>query len=411
MPEYNITKHGLDHCPQFGASVVVNGFSFATNPDFKSSKEAQNTVAKLAFEHLLQAPGTSTDNNSKGKIPEVVKEASQTAGTSSAVKNDRIKELQQLYKNHLQVYAQKKNLALPEYASEREGPSHNCRFKGKVTVQGRTYETTEFFTTLKEAENAAAKVAVSSLLPNGVNEDNSGFYKNLLQELAQKGGYLLPTYCTEKSGNFHPPSFISNVEVGGKVFPGKEASTKKQAEMNAAKVAYMTLTEGESSNSAPSALLEQQPAITYCSTLENLRSFPQPNFESATPVIPTPIVKQEESVVAPEIFTPIKKQKGPAVEVRGNMNISNHVSPVLSLGNNSNVHSTCNGGGEANLRLNPPTETNQQYRSRVLVRPRLLNLSFPPNAIVHYSGDGKWVSICIEEPKDEDIAIMYDGLN
>ncbi|KAL5767846.1 hypothetical protein ACOSQ2_014629 [Xanthoceras sorbifolium] len=147
------------------------------------------------------------------------------------------------YKYQLQSYAQKRNLALPTYSCEREGPPHASRFKCKVTVDGQTYKCSTFFPTLKEAEHGAAKVALMSLPSDGVQEDDFMLYKNLLQELAQKQGYALPIYKTNKSGEPHVPTFVSTVEVEGEVFTGQEAKTKKQAEISAAKVAYVTITE------------------------------------------------------------------------------------------------------------------------------------------------------------------------
>lgn len=72
-------------------------------------------------------------------------------------------------------------------------------------------------------------------------QDDSSVYKNLLQELIQKEGFSLPIYKTALSGAPHMPIFSSTVEVEGQVFHGKAAKTKKQAEMNAAKVAYSDL--------------------------------------------------------------------------------------------------------------------------------------------------------------------------
>ena len=71
---------------------------------------------------------------------------------------------------------------------------------------------------------------------------NSGLYKNLLQELVQKEGFSLPVYGTNRSGEVHEPIFFSTVVIV-EVFKGHEARTKKQAEMNAAKIAYTTLKE------------------------------------------------------------------------------------------------------------------------------------------------------------------------
>ena len=73
-----------------------------------------------------------------------------------------------------------------------------------------------------------------------------GLYKNLLQELAQQEGFSIPIYDTTKSGELHMPTFYSNVEVEGEIFRGKEGKSKKQAELNAAKVAYSILKERKS---------------------------------------------------------------------------------------------------------------------------------------------------------------------
>ena len=78
--------------------------------------------------------------------------------------------MQYLFKTQLQTYAQKRNFSLPVYSCERVGPPHASRFKCKVTVNGQTYESQEYFPTLNKAELAAAKAALMSLLSNGVEE-------------------------------------------------------------------------------------------------------------------------------------------------------------------------------------------------------------------------------------------------
>lgn len=79
-------------------------------------------------------------------------------------------DIQHFHKNQLQTYAQKRNLLPPVYYCEREGPPHNSRFKCRVTIGGQTFEGQEFLPTLKDAEHAAAKAALMSILPNGVQE-------------------------------------------------------------------------------------------------------------------------------------------------------------------------------------------------------------------------------------------------
>ena len=80
-------------------------------------------------------------------------------------------------------------------------------------------------------------------------QNDCGYYKNLLQELAQNEGFMLPTYKTTKSGPPHKPRFFSTVEVEGETFHGIQGSSKKQAEINAAKVAYNGFMERTSCSS------------------------------------------------------------------------------------------------------------------------------------------------------------------
>ncbi|XP_076918402.1 uncharacterized protein LOC143578808 [Bidens hawaiensis] len=148
-----------------------------------------------------------------------------------------------LYKSRLQTYAQKRNIPLPTYAVEIQGPPHCRLFKAQVTVSGNTYEGPDFSSTFKDAEHEAAKVAFMALSQDGAPEDDC-LYKSLLQELAQKRGLLLPVYATSKSGPPHMPCFVSTVQISGENYLGENARTKKQSEMNAAKVAYIALTEG-----------------------------------------------------------------------------------------------------------------------------------------------------------------------
>ena len=70
-------------------------------------------------------------------------------------------------------------------------------------------------------------------------QDNSGPYKNLLQELVQKEGFSPPVYDTNRSGEGQEAIYVSTVEIRV-VFKG-HARTKKEAEINAAKIAYTTL--------------------------------------------------------------------------------------------------------------------------------------------------------------------------
>ncbi|KAF8396317.1 hypothetical protein HHK36_017932 [Tetracentron sinense] len=276
IPTYSPSKDGPDHNPRFKASVTVNGVSFETPNFCKSSKDAQNDAAKLAFDHFTSpqpffpsnrpligasspspspspSPGSSSASTELNSAPNsgssLLPKIQEKCQSSQIHLNEKeFGDMQYVHKSQLQYYAQKRNLNPPVYSRQLEGQPHAPRFKAKVTVDGQTFEGPTFFSTLREAEHAAAKAALMSLSLDDIQEatDNSGFYKNLLQELAQKEGFSLPTYNTNRSGPSHLPTFSSTVEVEGEFFHGKEAKTKKQAEIDAAKVAYTGLKQRKS---------------------------------------------------------------------------------------------------------------------------------------------------------------------
>ena len=59
LPEYKLTRDGPDHNPRFTSTVTVNGLRFETPSPCRTSKEAQNNAAMLAFEHFSQPPSPS----------------------------------------------------------------------------------------------------------------------------------------------------------------------------------------------------------------------------------------------------------------------------------------------------------------------------------------------------------------
>ena len=83
-------------------------------------------------------------------------------------------------------------------------------------------------------------------------QDETGVYKNLLQEIAQRVGAPLPTYTTVRSGLGHLPVFTGTVELAGITFTGEPAKNKKQAEKNAAMAAWQCLKQCQLSLSNPS---------------------------------------------------------------------------------------------------------------------------------------------------------------
>lgn len=194
-----------------------------------------------------------------------------------------------MYKNQLQELAQRSCFNLPSYACIREGPDHAPRFKATVNFNGETFESPAFCSTLRQAEHAAAEVALNELSKRGPSSslaakvlDETGIYKNLLQETAHRAGLKLPAYTTIRSGSGHTPVFTCTVELAGMTFTGNPGKTKKQAQKNAAMAAWSELKQyllcltvprvGEPSSSScpPDHDDEEQEQVIVARTLASL---------------------------------------------------------------------------------------------------------------------------------------------
>ncbi|KAB2623776.1 double-stranded RNA-binding protein 4-like [Pyrus ussuriensis x Pyrus communis] len=446
LPEYNTTKVGLDHIPCFSATVTINGFDFHTVDTFRSSKEAQNDAAKHAFDHLSDHPqpkprnpipvpssfpqpclpsSSSTsfcsalpstaaaDSNTTHEAPQIVQPKIlemhqipplplQFSGNKSGATpqaNATLLNIQHFHKNQLQTYAQKRNLLPPVYSCEREGPPHNSRFKSRVTIGGQTFEGQEFLPTLKDAEHAAAKAALMSILPNGVQEDDSGLFKNLLQELIQKEGFSIPVYSSRMTGKPHVPIFVSSVEIEGETFMGQEARSKKQAELSAAKVAYHTLRERKSSQLPlvpSSARKGQEASEILCSSFQsNPAAELHPQARPNAPAIFSPNTNTKEQknekneakrqrliTVSSGPCTPTSGGEGSSSDVfHGRAQETNHrASPVSQNGSTNCVMDSS---------LEPPTK--RSAYNEVSVYSRKLNIEYPEGTTMLPMSDETWV--------------------
>ncbi|KAK9664030.1 hypothetical protein RND81_14G015100 [Saponaria officinalis] len=204
-----------------------------------------------------------------------------------------------MYKNQLQELAQRSCFNLPSYACIREGPDHAPRFKAVVNFNGEGFVSPHYCSTLRQAEHSAAEVALTSLSSFGGGSslslaarilDETGVYKNLLQEISQRVGAPLPHYITFRSGVGHHPVFTGKVELAGITFTGEPAKTKKQAEKNAALAAWQSLkklaqqTTGLSSEHENSDELEQ---VSVARALLNYR-LKQRMKSASSPPLPFP---------------------------------------------------------------------------------------------------------------------------
>ncbi|KAL6278733.1 hypothetical protein ACE6H2_022334 [Prunus campanulata] len=195
-----------------------------------------------------------------------------------------------MYKNQLQELAQRSCFNLPSYSCIREGPDHAPRFKATVNFSGESFESPTFCSTLRQAEHAAAEVALNTLAKRGPSKalaarvlDETGVYKNLLQETAHRAGLNLPVYTTVRSGPGHVPVFSCTVELAGMSFMGEPSRTKKQAQKNAAMAAWTALKKlagRGSTSSAESRGNEEQEQVIIARILGSFRPSDSKNTQS-----------------------------------------------------------------------------------------------------------------------------------
>ncbi|KAM7260378.1 hypothetical protein ACFE04_016119 [Oxalis oulophora] len=172
LPKFTSMKDGPEHNPRFKATVTVNRISFDSHSPCKSSKDAQNDAAKLAFFHFT-SPSSSSSTSSL-PITNTSSAADQGLNTniiindsdSSCVVGDvelyDYEECPGFYKNLLQEFIQRQHFHLPVYKTLNSGASHMPMFVSSVEVEGETFRG-KAGRSKKEAEQKAAKVALTAL--------------------------------------------------------------------------------------------------------------------------------------------------------------------------------------------------------------------------------------------------------
>ncbi|KAK9221317.1 hypothetical protein WN944_009743 [Citrus x changshan-huyou] len=448
LPRYSTMKDGADHDPRFKSSVSVNGLSFHSSVSCKSSKESQNDAAKLAFLHFTSPPpppppprpstkdepladqGLEMDEkpqmvdiNHPDISDSLISIAEPSAGEvkiaetcqgleihseALGVKND----VQCRYKSLLQNYARRKNLDSPLYSSIREGPAHACSFKARVTIDGHTFESLEFFKNLKQAEHAAAK-------------DDGVFYKNALHELSLREGLPVPLYETIKCGAPHMPTFISMVEVDGEVFYGKAGRTKKKAEMKAAKVAYTALIErGRSCSIGSITHTVKADGVPNSTLSSDLDVTLDPNFIQKSMPVSSPVLKHGEDGKVQELnsakLVPAAIAKAssddsiPSPTTRSMYNLigNKDISPCFDVPPSSKrCLSSSLPMTELDVSALSISDSMAAKRAtgtssyllcnRVRVYTRIPDIAFPKGITLMPISEDKWVAVSLEFPNEE----------
>ncbi|KAK2640909.1 hypothetical protein Ddye_022672 [Dipteronia dyeriana] len=387
LPRYSSLKDGPDHTPLFKASVTLNALFFHSSVSCKSSKDAQNQAAMLAFLHFTSPlPPPSDFMTSAERIAggPKIKETSQGPETHS-----KAPDVQRRYKSQLQNYARWKKINSPTYTGTREGPAHAPCFKATVTVNGRTYTSPDFFKSRKEAEHAAAN-------------DDCGFYKSLLQELTQREDLSKPVYKTIKSGEPHIPTFSSTVEVEGELFYGKTGRSKKEAEIKAAKVAYTFLIERGQNRSIgfTSRIVEADGDVKPTLSSEVVTMVNSQNLEHKCQLVSFPDIKHAEDSKAEIVSADAKTSsddyclspiKTLTDEMTGNQGGSLSSPPMTHADCSTPSISDSSVGTRSYLLCN-----------RVRVYPCVPDISFPKGITVLQISENRWVAVSLEFPNEQD---------
>ncbi|KAH7682699.1 Double-stranded RNA-binding domain-containing protein [Dioscorea alata] len=168
-----------------------------------------------------------------------------------------------LYKNKLQEYAQKSLIPLPIYQTINEGKQHAPKFRSFVMIDGVGFVSSSTFSSRKEAEQDAARIALEGILQKTKQEgmhlihQDKIFCKSILNEYAMKATVDKPVYTTAQSGSVIPV-FVSTLVFGGKSYIGAHGKTKKEAEQSAARVAIESILSSSDTKALMSQIIKSK---------------------------------------------------------------------------------------------------------------------------------------------------------
>ncbi|CAI8597761.1 unnamed protein product [Vicia faba] len=278
-------------------------------------------------------------------------------------------------KHQLQNYARKNNLDQPVFTIKAEGLPHDIRYKATVVIGGTSFDSPAFFNTIKEAEQAAANIALNELPISAdlFKKDESCPAKSLLLELTQREGFSKPTYKTTESRSSNMPTFFSTVEVKGVEFHGKASRSKKQAEHDAAKIAYIALKEcgldmyAAFSSSTKADIAKSKQTLNSEGELLDREMLHNGMHNGFFPVPPNKKIKINN------MFPSSSHDKHPPVSVsESNKGKTSNRSSYL-LGNRYKVYTS------------------------------YPNIIFPEGITIVPIGEDKWVAASLEFPNEEDV--------
>ncbi|TKY47411.1 Double-stranded RNA-binding protein 4 [Spatholobus suberectus] len=142
------------------------------------------------------------------------------------------------YKNRLQTFTQRSNIALPVYITVNEGVQHDPKYRTKVLVDGVSYPSPNTFSQVKAAEQDGARVVLENLPVKFRAEgcpvicENTPFSKSILNEYTTKLKVEKPTYNTVRLEGMLP-LFVSSLTFNGTQYSGDAARSKKKLSSDA----------------------------------------------------------------------------------------------------------------------------------------------------------------------------------
>ncbi|KAL9271815.1 Double-stranded RNA-binding protein 4-like protein [Drosera capensis] len=153
-------------------------------------------------------------------------------------------------KSQLTTYIGRAHLQPPVYHTINEGlASPPSKFKCTVLVDGVAYESPNTFSTIKEAEQDAAKYALEGIAMKLKEEgrcfvsEDKFFCKSILNEFAMKMNMKLPVYTTKMSEGYIP-SFTASLVFNDHEYTGEVGRNKKEAEQLAARATILSILDG-----------------------------------------------------------------------------------------------------------------------------------------------------------------------
>uniref|UniRef100_A0ACD5WL70 Uncharacterized protein n=1 Tax=Avena sativa TaxID=4498 RepID=A0ACD5WL70_AVESA len=381
LPLYHTIQIGPPQAMLFKSTVTIDGQTFESPQEYRTVKEAEFAAAKLA---LMSLPEESEPPE---KTP---------AGSTSCISSPGV---QVNYKTQLQIYAQKRGKELPLYGRIQDGPPHVPRFKSIVTIDGKTFESPQYFRTIKEAEFSAAKLALMSLAQEASSQEQLPVqampHKNPRHELAQKEGSPVPVYNTSSDDSNHSVASKSTLDTQGKKIQGGPGNNKKQKQMTVPELAFQHSTNRSQMQQRTANLAEQEIKIvkpgsslpqvsTVTSEKKNDSNVGHHSCSAGSGIHPPVADKTQsldESIQSGSMETDKPATPEPSIKAEVMDSTPQCMSPQIASRPPTNTSS-----------LAPPTSMSTNW---IKVYPRRPDMVYPEGVTMLPFSDDQWVAVSV----------------